>query len=78
MAQVILSWNVMQGVAVIPKTANVDRLLENLSVFRLSDADFADMEALSRDVEETRFLDPKGYVGFDIFDENADQPIEGL
>ncbi|EMD41921.1 hypothetical protein CERSUDRAFT_90509 [Gelatoporia subvermispora B] len=56
-AQVLLRWAVQQGVAVIPKSNNHDRLVQNLQVdsFELSEAD---MKALSSLNINLRLNDP--------------------
>jgi len=56
-AQVLLRWAVQQGLAVIPKSNNHDRLIQNLQVadFELSDAD---MKALSSLNINLRLNDP--------------------
>jgi alcohol dehydrogenase (NADP+) len=75
-AQTILSWNVLRGVSVIPKTARESRLEENLGLFRLNNEHFDRISSLSRETGPIRYLDPQDYIGFDIFDELEDQPVE--
>ena len=56
-AQVLLRWGVQRGTAVIPKTSQPNRLLENISVFDFSlSAD--QMLAVSKLDEGRRFNDP--------------------
>jgi len=66
----------MRGVSVIPKTARQDRLAENLQLFRLASEHFDRITSLSRETGIVRYLNPKDYIGFDIFDETEDQPVE--
>ena len=52
---------------------------ENQRLFQLSADDMETINTITmkngnRNVEPIRFLDPKDYIGFDIFDETADQP----
>jgi D-xylose reductase len=56
-AQVVLRWAVQRGTAVIPKTTNKDRLVENLSIydFTLSEADMTAISALNKN---RRYNDP--------------------
>lgn len=77
-AQVILSWAVQRGTSVIPKTANKSRLQENLCIAPLNQKHFATIDTLSTTIESgpIRFLDPSEHLGFDIFDEEIDQPVE--
>ena len=65
----------MRGVSVIPKTAREDRLEENLRLFPLGAVQFGTINGLSDHLGAIRFLDPKEHVGFDIFDEENDQPV---
>jgi len=76
-AQTLLSWNVLRGVGVVPKTAREDRLAENLSLFKLSNEHFERISLLSSETGSVRYLDPQDYIGFDIFDELEDQPVGG-
>jgi 2,5-diketo-D-gluconate reductase A len=49
-AQAVLRWHVQSGLVTVPKTANPDRLSENLDVFgfALTDDDMAALDALDR------------------------------
>lgn len=49
-AQVILRWQVQQGVAVIPKTVHTERMKENLSIwdFALDDSDMEKISGLDK------------------------------
>lgn len=59
----------------VPKSANLDRLVENLQVFQLSNEDFDVVDTLRTDDTAVRYMDPRNHVGFDIFDEEVDEPI---
>ena len=74
-AQVILSWSVQRGTSVIPKTIHDERLVENLNIFVLSKEQFDKIDSLASEVGAVRYLDPRGHIGFDIFDETRDEPI---
>jgi hypothetical protein len=37
---------------------------------------FDRISSLSHETGIFRYLDPKDYIGFDIFDETEDQPVE--
>lgn len=56
-AQVVLRWGVQRGTAVIPKTARVERLAENIALFdfELSSEEMSHIEALDR---HQRYNDP--------------------
>ena len=59
-AQVVLRWGLQRGTAVIPKTSNPQRLLENLSLsdFMLSDDEMAAISSLNKN---RRFNDPGAF-----------------
>lgn len=50
-AQIILRWNVQQGVIVIPKSVHRERMRENLNIwdFELDDADMEQIAGLDKD-----------------------------
>ncbi|KAK2758998.1 hypothetical protein FQN54_003096 [Arachnomyces sp. PD_36] len=77
-AQVILSWLVQLKVSVIPKTVHESRLLENLDLTTLTKEDMMQITNLSKMKREVRYLDPRNHIGFDIFDEDNDQPVQDL
>jgi D-xylose reductase len=59
-AQVVLRWGLQRGTAVIPKTSNPQRLLENLSLsgFTLTDDEMAAISGLN---QNRRFNDPAAF-----------------
>lgn len=59
-AQVVLRWGLQRGTAVIPKTSNPQRLLENLALsdFMLSDDEMAAISCLNKN---RRFNDPGAF-----------------
>lgn len=59
-AQVVLRWGLQRGTAVIPKTSNPQRLLENLDLsdFMLSDDEMAAISCLNKN---RRFNDPGAF-----------------
>ena len=48
---------------------------ENISLVRLEEKHVDQINSISEKVT-VRYLDPKDYVGFDIFNEEADEPVE--
>ncbi|KAM0523132.1 hypothetical protein ACHAPE_001624 [Trichoderma viride] len=74
-AQVCLSWAVQKGIPVIPKSVQDGHLQQNIQLTRLSDEDFHAVDQLSSERGAVRFLDPSRHLGFDIFDEENDQPV---
>ncbi|KAK3904931.1 hypothetical protein C8A05DRAFT_42078 [Staphylotrichum tortipilum] len=73
-AQVCLSWAIQRGIPVVPKSVQEGHMRENLQVRRLPDDVFDAVEAVSSSRGPIRFLDPGRHLGFDIFDEERDQP----
>lgn len=49
---------------------------QNLGLKRLPDDLFSIVDRLSSERGPLRFLDPCRHVGFDIFDEEKDQPVQ--
>ncbi|KAK8116002.1 aldo-keto reductase [Apiospora sp. TS-2023a] len=75
-AQVCLSWAVQRGIPVVPKSVHESRLSENLNLFSLPEVDLQKVNKLSHKTGDIRFLDPKPHIGFDIFDEENDEPVD--
>ena len=68
----------MRGVSVIPKTATPERLLENLRPAALQTEQMRTVNSLGSAIGPIRYLDPQKHVGFDVFDEENDQPVADL
>lgn len=66
-AQVLLRWATQRQIAVIPKSNNPDRLLQNLTVndFDLTDDEIESINKLDKGL---RFNDPADWAGIPIFD----------
>ena len=62
----------------IPKTARVERLSENLMLLELQTEQVNEIKTLGTTVGPIRYLDPREHVGFDVFDEQNDQPVANL
>ncbi|PYH80780.1 hypothetical protein BO82DRAFT_103872 [Aspergillus uvarum CBS 121591] len=75
-AQLILSWIVQQNISVVPRTSRITHLTENMNLKRLSTEEMVAMSLITRMVGEFRFSDPRHELGFDIFDEEEDQPAK--
>jgi len=73
-AQVCLSWAVQKGIPVVPKSVQEKHMTQNLQIKRLPDDLFNIVDNLSSKRGPIRFLDPSHHLGFDIFDEENDQP----
>lgn len=78
-AAILLKWAVQRGASVVPKSFNTGRIRENLEAVARPDLPEPDMEALNNlkgPGSYVRFNDPKTYYGFDIYDEENDQPVQ--
>jgi len=56
-AQVVLRWGLQRGTAIVPKTSNPDRLLENIALFDF-ELSASEMAAISGLNQNRRFNDP--------------------
>jgi len=64
-AQVLFRWAVQRNIAIVPKSSNVDRLKENISLnFQLSPEEMSTIKSLERHL---RFNDPSDFVNYPIF-----------
>ena len=80
-AQLLISWAIQRGTSVIPKAARLEHMVENQKLISLSVEDMGRIDSVAANggegvVKSIRFLDPKDYIGFDIFDEAVDQPAQ--
>ncbi|OCL05738.1 aldo-keto reductase [Glonium stellatum] len=73
-AQVLLSWALQRGTSVVPKTVHEERMVENRELSRLSDEHIAKIDRIARLRGAVRYLDPRNHIGFDIFNEDVDEP----
>ena len=60
----------------MPKSVQEQHMRQNLDLKRLSEEDFQIIDKLSEERGPIRFLDPGQHLGFDIFDEEVDQPVD--
>ena len=74
----MLAWIVGRGVCVIPKSNSTERIKENSDIFFSltieEDKRIGNLMGAQGELA-VRNLDGKDYVGFDIYDEDNDQPI---
>ncbi|KAI9768278.1 MAG: hypothetical protein M1839_004142 [Geoglossum umbratile] len=73
-AQACLSWAVQRGIPVVPKSVQEAHMQQNLQLKRLPGDLFNVIDQLSSERGPIRFLDPRRHLGFNIFDEENDQP----
>ncbi|KAB5570700.1 putative alcohol dehydrogenase [Coniochaeta sp. 2T2.1] len=78
-ADTLLQWAIQRGTSVVPKAYTHGHILSNLRVLDYPELSLEDMKAIdnlgSTEKGQLRFMDPSGYWGFDIFDEERDYPI---
>ena len=73
-AQVLLSWGLMRGTSVIPKSNNPVRIASNFSPVELSQNEFDEIECLRTDENSSRMNNPIKHIRFDIYNELEDEP----
>jgi alcohol dehydrogenase (NADP+) len=59
----------------VPKTVHGQRMVENRELFRLRDEDMTKINAIATVKGTVRYLDPRNHIQFDIFNEEADEPV---
>ncbi|KAF8541690.1 aldo-keto reductase [Trichophaea hybrida] len=75
-SQVLLSWAVQRGTSIVPKSSNARRILLNTQVFELAVEDFKAIETLRDEITSVRMNDPKNHIGFDIYNEVMEEPVD--
>ena len=73
-AQVLLSWGLMRGTSVIPKSNDPTHIASNFSPVELSQSEFDEIECLRTDENSSRMNNPINHIGFDIYNELEDEP----
>ena len=51
-------------------------MAENQTLLKLEEKHFDRINRIAEERGTVRYLDPKEYVGFDIFNEDTDEPVE--
>ena len=59
----------------MPKTVHEERMMENRELFRLSDEDMMKISYIATAKGAVRYLDPRNHIGFDVFNEEDDEPL---
>jgi len=67
LAQVLISWGIKRGYAVLPKSATKTRVQSNIQPVELNDEDVEEINKISVG-KEKRFVSP-GQFGYDVFAE---------
>jgi len=76
-AQVLLCYLLHRGISVIPKSNNLDRIVENFDcLFDLADEDFRLLDTIAGENGElgVRNLESREYLGFDNYNEEFEEP----
>ncbi|TGZ85730.1 aldo-keto reductase [Ascodesmis nigricans] len=73
--EVLLAWAVTRGTSVVPKSIDPERIRRNLQVGVLTEVE---MEMLEGIAVRRRRNNHKNLIGFDIFDEERDEPVEDV
>ncbi|KAL3420955.1 GCY protein [Phlyctema vagabunda] len=70
LAQVLIAWGLRRGYAVLPKSSNPTRIVDNAKLISLSDEDFAAVNKVSAG-RHSRFVNMKDTFGFDVWPEES-------
>ncbi|KAI1074458.1 putative alcohol dehydrogenase [Whalleya microplaca] len=76
-ADILLKWGLQRGTVVVPKSYTLSHIQSNLALLDHTDLTAEDMEAISNlkaPGSYVRYMDPSRYWGFDIFNEDRDEP----
>jgi len=76
-AQVLLCYLLHRGISVIPKSNNLDRIVENFDcLFDLAHEDFRLLDTIAGENGElgVRNLESREYLGFDNYNEEFEEP----
>jgi alcohol dehydrogenase (NADP+) len=77
-AQVILSWNMNRGIAVIPKTIHLDRQKENLAAqekCKLDEGDMGKIAEMAKTYGNSRFNNPCAMMGMHCYEGLDADPV---
>lgn len=74
-SQILLSWALQRGTSIVPKSNKPERISLNTQVIRLEDQDFKKVENLRDEASSMRMNDPKNHIGFDIYNEEVEEPV---
>ncbi|RDL39569.1 Aldo reductase [Venustampulla echinocandica] len=66
-AQVLIAWGVKRGYAVVPKSANEERIRSNFGLLDLSDEEFQAVNSVVEGRGVTRFVNPRDMFGYDVW-----------
>ena len=59
----------------LPKTVQAERMVENRNLFRLSEEHVMKINCIAKVKGSVRYLDPRNHIGFNIFNEESDEPV---
>jgi diketogulonate reductase-like aldo/keto reductase len=68
-AQILISWGLKRGYAVLPMSGSEERIKKNFQVVELSDEEFEDINNISKGINH-RFVNLKETFGFDVWAED--------
>lgn len=77
-ADILLRWGIQRGTSVVPKSFTPQHMRSNFEMLSQTDLPAEDMQAIDNIITRRpsiRFMDPSRYWGFDIFNEDREEPI---
>ncbi|KAL0639187.1 hypothetical protein Q9L58_001646 [Maublancomyces gigas] len=74
-SQILLSWALQRGTSIVPKSNKPERISLNTKATQLEDQDFKKVENLRDEASSLRMNDPKNHIGFDIYNEEVEEPV---
>ncbi|RAL10544.1 aldo/keto reductase family protein [Aspergillus homomorphus CBS 101889] len=75
-AQIMLAWHLQRGISVIPRTVRMTHIMDNINLKSLTSEGMESIAEIETQRAPIRYLNPQDQVGFDIFDETWDEPVE--
>lgn len=75
-SQILLSWALQRGTSIIPKSNKPERISLNTEVIQLEEEDFQKVQSMRDEANSMRMNDPKNHIGFDIYNEQVEEPVD--
>jgi diketogulonate reductase-like aldo/keto reductase len=70
LAQLLIAWGLKRRCAVLPKSANEERIRRNFHIIELSEEEFS-IISKAGEGRHTRFVNPQGMFGYNVWQEES-------